>query len=136
MKGYPALLRAQGLQLFGGGLARRRIHVAHELHVASERNGAQLPARAATIVETEELGTEADREGLHADSAPAADQIVAHLVYEDDNREHEQERHQRSENEASRIEQRMQDVVQLDKTLKPLARPECAVKAGKSMAAS
>ena len=78
----------------------RRVHVADELDVAAERNGAELPARAATIVEAEELRAEADGKGLHADAAPAADQVVAHFMHENDDGQHEQERDERTDQQA------------------------------------
>ena len=84
------------------------IHVADELDVAAERDRAQLPARAAPVVEADQFRAEADRERLDADAAPAADQIVAHLVDEDDDRQHEQERHDGADQQAVRAEYRRQ----------------------------
>ena len=91
---WKATLRSasvSGLDLAGVRRARR-VHVADELDVAAERDGAELPARAVAVVEAEEFRAEADRERLDADAAPAADEVVAHLVDEDDDRQHEQER--------------------------------------------
>jgi hypothetical protein len=60
-----------------------------ELHVAAEGDGAELPAGAAAVVEAEQLGAEAEREGVNPDPAPAPDQEVAHLVHEHHDGEHE-----------------------------------------------
>ena len=43
------------------------------------------------VVEADDLGTEADREGLDRDPAPAGHEEVAELVEEDHDGEHEQE---------------------------------------------
>ena len=67
------------------------IGVAMELDVAAERDRRHLPACAVTVVEAEELGTEADGEGVNADAAPATDEEMAHLVDEDHDAEHDDE---------------------------------------------
>ena len=110
---FPHRLRVEGdLLLVVGqrfdlaGVRRaRRVHVADEFHVAAERNGGNLPARAVAVVEADEFGTEADRERLDADAAPAADEVVAHLVHEHDDRQHEQERDDRADQQAVRAEE-------------------------------
>jgi hypothetical protein len=56
------------------------------------------------VVEADKLGAEAYGERLDADAAPAADQIVAHLMDEHDHGEHEEERDDRSDQQAVRAE--------------------------------
>ena len=46
----------------------------------------------APIREAEKLASKADRESSYADTAPAGDQEMAHLVDENDGREHDQRR--------------------------------------------
>ena len=65
----------------------------------------KLPARAVPVVEADEFGAEADGERLDADAAPAADEVVAHLVHEHDDRQHEQERDDRADQQAVRAEE-------------------------------
>ncbi len=75
-----------------------------------------------------EFRAKADRERLDADAAPAADQIVAHLVDEDDDRQHEQERHDGADQQAVQAEYRRQGLDQ-ESALKmsPDAAPACSV---------
>ena len=68
-----------------------RVHVALELDVAAERQPADLPARAAPVGPAEHLAAEADREGLRLHAEPAADEIMAELVDEDERPDDEQE---------------------------------------------
>src|SRR6185369_91853 len=69
-----------------------RVVIAVELHVAAERHRGDLPAGAVAIIEAEQLGTEADREGEHLNAAPASYQEVAKLMKENNNRQYKQER--------------------------------------------
>src|SRR6185312_4848530 len=100
MKGYLALGLAQLIDAFRIGGTGGDVHVADEFHVAAQRNGAEFPARAVPVVETDEFGAETDRERLNPDAAPAPDQIVAHFMDEHDYGQHEQERHQRAHHNA------------------------------------
>ena len=70
----------------------RGVVVALEAHIAAERDRGELPARAAAIGEAGKLAAEADREGGDANSAPAGDEEMPHLVHEDDGRQHDQRR--------------------------------------------
>ena len=70
----------------------RGVVVALEAHIAAERNRGELPARAAAVGEAGKLAAEADREGGDADSAPAGDEEMPHLVHEHDRRQHDQRR--------------------------------------------
>ena len=79
----------------------RGIVVAKELDVAAERDGRNLPAGAVPVVEADQFRTEADREGQHADAAPAGHQEVAKLVKEHDNRQNEQKRYQIADHAAA-----------------------------------
>src|ERR671913_2329934 len=74
-----ALLRRQL-----GQVARRarRMLVADELHVAAERQPADLPSRAALVGPSGDLAAEPDREGLGANAEPARDEVMSHLVNE------------------------------------------------------
>ena len=58
--------------------------VALEADIAAERDGAELPARAAAVGEAGQLAAEADGEGGDADAAPAGDEEMPHLVHEHD----------------------------------------------------
>ena len=49
------------------------------------------------VVEADEFGTEADREGLDGDAVPARHEVVPHLVDEDDDRQHDEEGRQHVE---------------------------------------
>ena len=100
------------IAVFGGILLEatvvrnaRRILVAEELDVAAERNGANLPARPVFVGIAEQFRTEADGKGEDADAGPAADQVVTHLVHEDDQRQHQQKRHDIAENKVKHIGQ-------------------------------
>src|SRR5690606_11509865 len=71
----------------GDRVAARRaggVLVAEELHIAAERNGRDLPARAVPVVEADQFRPEADRERLDSDATPAGDEEMAQLVKEDD----------------------------------------------------
>ncbi|MER8431496.1 hypothetical protein NKH15_14290 [Mesorhizobium caraganae] len=74
------------------------------------------------VVEAEKLGAEADREGFYADAAPAADEVVAHFMNEDDDGQHEQKRHQRAEDKALRAEKRVKYLVQVVPSNSPTAK--------------
>ena len=69
----------------------RCILVVDEFHIAAERDPGQPPARSVPVVETDDLGAEADRECLDRDAAPAGHEEVAELVEEHHDGEHEQE---------------------------------------------
>jgi hypothetical protein len=43
------------------------------------------------VVKAPQLFAEADREGLDGNAVPAGDEVVAHLVHEDDDRQHQDE---------------------------------------------
>ena len=86
--------RRQLVQLFCVGRACR-VHVADEFDVATERDGAELPARPVPVVEPDQLGPKADGKGADADAAPAPDEVVAHFVDEHDDCQHEEERNDR-----------------------------------------
>ena len=70
----------------------RGVLVALEAHIAAERDGGELPARAAAVGEAGKLAAEADGEGRDANSAPAGDEEMPHLVHEHDGRQHDQRR--------------------------------------------
>ena len=74
-----------------------RVHVAGELDIAAERQPADLPARAALVGPAGDLAAEADREGLRLHAEPAADEIMAELVDEDQRPDDEQEAQDRPE---------------------------------------
>ncbi len=57
--------------------------LAEHAHIAAQRQQAELPARAVSVGEAEQLAAEADREDLDPDAAPAGDQEMAELVDED-----------------------------------------------------
>jgi hypothetical protein len=44
------------------------------------------------VKKANQLRAEADREGLDGDAIPARDQVVAHLMHEDDDRQNREER--------------------------------------------
>ncbi len=74
------------------------VGVAEELDVAAERQRRDLPERAAPVAARPEHRPEADREHLRADAAPARDDVVAVLVHEDHDPEHDHEgQHRRHE---------------------------------------
>src|SRR5690606_7139489 len=97
--------------LLGGerepGIVRRRgrVHVAGELHIAAERQPADLPAGAAPIGPADHLAAEADREGLGLHPEPAADEIVAIFV-DEDQRPDDQQEGEDGEKEAGRVQDR------------------------------
>ncbi len=86
------------------------VGVAVELDVAAERDRAELPAGAVTVVEADEFRPEADGEGVDADAAPAADEEVPHLVDEDHDGQNEQERDHRTEEAGGRAAHRGQEI--------------------------
>ena len=57
------------------------------------------------VGETEKLPAETDGECLHSDAAPAADELVAHPVHENDKRQNRQEREQRTEDQTVTVDQ-------------------------------
>src|SRR5207253_4566655 len=102
----PDLLRLEGpVALLGRqaqpvvGWRRGRVHVAGELDVAAERQPADLPARPPFVGPAENLPAEADREGVGFHPEPAADEIMAELMDEDQRPDDGQERQDR-ENEG------------------------------------
>ena len=70
------------------------VRVAQHLHVAAQRNRAELPARAVPVVAAEQLRPEADREHLDPHAVASRHPVVPELVHEHDDREDEQERDQ------------------------------------------
>ena len=60
------------------------------------------------IVETDEFGTEADREDLDPDAAPARGEKVAEFVEEDDDGQHEQKRHDVADGRRAEISEKAQ----------------------------
>ena len=62
-----------------------------EFDIAAERNGRDAPARAKTVDSGPKLRPEADREGVDSHAAPAADDEMAELVDEHDQRQDEHE---------------------------------------------
>src|SRR5690606_19345418 len=113
VEGYAPLRLAQPFLRFRAGWAGGRVHVADEFHIAAERNRAKLPASAVAVVEAGNFRAEANREGGDAYAAQPADQIVAHLVDEDHHGEHEQERHERSEEESLCAGSKADNIVQI-----------------------
>src|SRR3546814_494408 len=93
----PLVREGDGALRFAHALAALRRHaggvgVAEHLHVAAERNQAELPAGAGLVVPAEELRPEADGEHLDPHTVPAGHQVVAQLVDKHQGREHGQER--------------------------------------------
>src|SRR4029078_736966 len=68
-----AVLRRQVLKRLAAACARD-VLIVDKLHVASERNPAQLPAGAMPVGEPCDFRPEADRERLDADPTPASDE--------------------------------------------------------------
>src|SRR5262249_27872882 len=100
----PNLLRLERLRALLGrqrepfvGRRRGRIHVAGELHITAERQPADLPARAPLVRPAEQFAAEADREGIRLHPEPAADEIMAELVNEDQRPDDRQENQNREE---------------------------------------
>src|SRR5690606_12935951 len=91
-----------------GGILGSRIagycHVAKELDVSAQRDRRQLPPCPMLVIEADEFGAEADRELPYTNAAPAADQIMPHLMHEDDNRQNDQERNDRADDEIVEAE--------------------------------
>src|SRR5687767_14271572 len=78
-----------------GDVGRARgIHVADKADIAAQRQPADLPARASAVGPPCDLAPEADREGLRADAEPAADEVMAELVEEDERPDRADERDQ------------------------------------------
>jgi hypothetical protein len=65
------------------------------------------------IIEAKKFRAEADGECGDADAAPAPDEIVAHLVHEDDDRQDEEERDDRADQQAFGAEDSGEDVAQI-----------------------
>src|SRR6185295_8876826 len=94
------LLMHETLLPLGLGHRRKRllvrdaggVFVAEEFHIAAERNGGNLPARAVAIIEAPKFGTKADGEDQYPDTEPARDQEVAQLVEKHHQLEHDQKR--------------------------------------------
>src|SRR5690606_35168971 len=64
---------------------------AEHADITAQGQEAEFPPRAMTVVETEQLAPEADREHLDPDPAPAGDQEMAHLVNENQGCQENQE---------------------------------------------
>ena len=86
-----ALPRSSGDSCLGLAGHARRAHVADELHIAAERQPADLPAGAPLVGPAGDLAAEADRKALRPDAEPARDEIMAELVDEDERPERRQE---------------------------------------------
>jgi hypothetical protein len=69
------------------------ILVPEKFHIATERDGGNLPARAVTVIESGDLRAETNRKRQHLDAAPTRHQKVTKLVKENDDRQHKQKRH-------------------------------------------
>ena len=76
------------------------IAVAEHLHIAAERQSAELPARAAPVGQAEQLRPEPDGEDVDANAAPAGDEEMAELVDEHEHGDEQQEAHQEMRNVA------------------------------------
>ncbi len=63
-----------------------------QLHVATEGKPCQLPNGAVRIGPGRDRVTEADRESLHADAAPASREVMAEFMNEDEHTEDDDER--------------------------------------------
>ncbi len=85
-----ALLLRHGGELIHIGLAGG-VLVAEESHITAEWNKGKLPAGAVSVGKSGNLRPEADRKSHNADAGPAADQIVAHLVHKNEQRQHKDE---------------------------------------------
>ena len=72
------------------GLAHR-IHIADELHIAAERQPADLPSGAAPVCPAGDLPSEADRKFLGADPEQPRDPIMAELVKQHERADRAQE---------------------------------------------
>src|SRR5215212_6692820 len=72
--------------------------IAEELHVAAERNGRNLPARAVAIVEADQFGAKPYRKDQNLYADPTGDQEVPELVEKDHDGQDEKER----ENDAQK----------------------------------
>ena len=88
----------------------RRVLVAEELHIAAERDGRDLPARATAVVEAGDFGTEAERESQHPDAAQAGHQEMAKLMKKHDNCQDEEERHDIADEATAERAQARHDV--------------------------
>ena len=82
-RSWNARSRDSGGMRFVAGLARRA-HVADELHIAAERQPADLPPRSLPVGPADDLAAEADRKGLRRDPEKSCDEIMAKLVEEDE----------------------------------------------------
>ena len=67
------------------------VRVALELHVAAERQPADLPARAVPVGDACDFPTEADREGMDLHAVPSCHQEMSELVNEDEDGQDEEE---------------------------------------------
>src|SRR6185312_7276175 len=70
---------------------RSGVGIAEHFDIAAERHRAHLPARAGAIIPAEELGAEADREGLDPDAVTPRDQVMPEFVHEHEHGQHQQE---------------------------------------------
>ena len=86
-----ALLLGQLLERPAAAAGARDVLVVDELHVAAERDPRDLPPRAVPVGEADDLGPEADREGLDAHPAPARHEEMAELVDEHHDGQDEEE---------------------------------------------
>ncbi len=81
-----------------------RVHIPLETHIAAQGQRRDAPAGAAPVHPGEEFGTEADREGLRLHSEPAADQIMAKLM-DEDQRSDDRHKGQHCQQEAGILDQ-------------------------------
>ena len=77
----PTLLRRQCANLAGHA---DRAHVADKLHVAAERQPADLPACAPFVGPAGDLAAKSNREAFRPNAEDARDEVMAKLVKEDE----------------------------------------------------
>jgi hypothetical protein len=66
------------------------VFVAEEFHIATKWDRRNLPAGAVAIIEADNFGTKADREGERLDAAPAGDQKMSKFMEKNDDGQNEQ----------------------------------------------
>jgi len=118
----------RSLGLVHGGRGRmighaRRIVVAEEFHIATERNRGDFPARSVTVIKADDFGTKTNRESEYPDTAPAGHQEMAKLMKENDNCQHKQERNQITDEVAAECAQAPHNVHTHHTLVPPLWRP-------------
>ena len=103
---FSASVMRRGGSLIGRA---RRILVAEKFHIAAEGNCGNLPAGAIAVVESGDLGAEANGEHQHLDAAPARHQKMTKLVKENDDGQNEQKRHDIADEAAAKGAQASHD---------------------------